>query len=80
VEFDGVMQAVVEDRLVRMSGFRPHCGHCRKAAAGLAAMPYDMVERSMTAFGEEVVPRIRHVLDRNAAADRTVAAPALLTG
>jgi alkanesulfonate monooxygenase SsuD/methylene tetrahydromethanopterin reductase-like flavin-dependent oxidoreductase (luciferase family) len=32
----------------------------------LGAMPYDMVERSMTAFGEEVVPRIRHVLDRDA--------------
>jgi alkanesulfonate monooxygenase SsuD/methylene tetrahydromethanopterin reductase-like flavin-dependent oxidoreductase (luciferase family) len=45
----------------------------------LGAMPYDMVERSMTAFGEEVVPRIRHVLDRDAAADRTVAAPALHT-
>ena len=32
----------------------------------LGAMPYDMVERSMTAFGEEVVPRIRHVLDHDA--------------
>jgi alkanesulfonate monooxygenase SsuD/methylene tetrahydromethanopterin reductase-like flavin-dependent oxidoreductase (luciferase family) len=28
----------------------------------LGAMPYDMVERSMTLFGEEVMPRIRHVL------------------
>jgi alkanesulfonate monooxygenase SsuD/methylene tetrahydromethanopterin reductase-like flavin-dependent oxidoreductase (luciferase family) len=28
----------------------------------LGAMPYDMVERSMTLFGEEVVPRIRHLL------------------
>jgi alkanesulfonate monooxygenase SsuD/methylene tetrahydromethanopterin reductase-like flavin-dependent oxidoreductase (luciferase family) len=45
----------------------------------LGAMPYDMVERSMTAFGEEVVPRIRHVLDSNAAADRTAAALALHT-
>jgi hypothetical protein len=45
----------------------------------LGAMPYDMVERSMTAFGEEVVSRIRHVLDRNAAADRTAAALALHT-
>jgi len=45
----------------------------------LGAMPYDMVERSMTAFGEKVVPRIRHVLDSNAAADRTAAAPALHT-
>jgi alkanesulfonate monooxygenase SsuD/methylene tetrahydromethanopterin reductase-like flavin-dependent oxidoreductase (luciferase family) len=43
----------------------------------LGAMPYDMVERSMTAFGEEVVPRIRHLLDRDAAANRTAAAPAL---
>jgi hypothetical protein len=34
----------------------------------LGAMPYDMVERSMTAFGEAVVPRIRHLLDRDAAA------------
>ena len=34
----------------------------------LGAMPYDMVERSMTAFGHEVVPRIRYVLDRDAAA------------
>jgi len=45
----------------------------------LGAMPYDMVERSMTAFGEEVVPRIRHLLDRDSAAERTVAAPALHT-
>jgi alkanesulfonate monooxygenase SsuD/methylene tetrahydromethanopterin reductase-like flavin-dependent oxidoreductase (luciferase family) len=30
----------------------------------LGAMPYDMVERSMTLFGEEVMPRIRQVLDR----------------
>ncbi|HYP35366.1 MAG TPA: LLM class flavin-dependent oxidoreductase [Stellaceae bacterium] len=45
----------------------------------LGAMPHDMVERSMTTFGEKVVPRIRHVLDRDAAAYRTVAAPALHT-
>jgi alkanesulfonate monooxygenase SsuD/methylene tetrahydromethanopterin reductase-like flavin-dependent oxidoreductase (luciferase family) len=44
----------------------------------LGAMPYDMVERSMIAFGEQVVPRIRHVLDRDGD-DRTVAAPALHT-
>jgi hypothetical protein len=37
----------------------------------LGAIPYDMVERSMTAFGAEVVPRIRHLLDH------TTAAPAL---
>jgi hypothetical protein len=36
----------------------------------LGAMPYDMVERSMTAFGDEVMPRIRDVLDRKAAAVR----------
>jgi hypothetical protein len=33
----------------------------------LGAMPYDMVERSTTAFGEHVVPRIRRVLNRDAA-------------
>ena len=43
----------------------------------LGAMPYDMVERSMTAFGEEVVPRIRHLLDRGAAANRATTASAL---
>jgi alkanesulfonate monooxygenase SsuD/methylene tetrahydromethanopterin reductase-like flavin-dependent oxidoreductase (luciferase family) len=32
----------------------------------LGAMPYDMVERSMTLFGAEVVPRLRPVLDRAA--------------
>jgi hypothetical protein len=36
----------------------------------LGAMPYEMVERSMHAFGEEVVPRIRHVLDGNASLGR----------
>jgi alkanesulfonate monooxygenase SsuD/methylene tetrahydromethanopterin reductase-like flavin-dependent oxidoreductase (luciferase family) len=41
----------------------------------LGAMPHDMVERSMSAFGEQVVPRIRGVLDRDAAANR--GAPAL---
>ncbi|HEX3995933.1 MAG TPA: LLM class flavin-dependent oxidoreductase [Acetobacteraceae bacterium] len=30
----------------------------------LGAMPYDMVEASMTAFGEAVIPKIRHLLDR----------------
>jgi alkanesulfonate monooxygenase SsuD/methylene tetrahydromethanopterin reductase-like flavin-dependent oxidoreductase (luciferase family) len=29
----------------------------------LGAMPYDMVEASMTAFGEAVIPKIRHLLD-----------------
>jgi alkanesulfonate monooxygenase SsuD/methylene tetrahydromethanopterin reductase-like flavin-dependent oxidoreductase (luciferase family) len=41
----------------------------------LGALPYDMVERSMTLFGEEVMPRISHLLGRDAAA----AAPALHT-
>jgi alkanesulfonate monooxygenase SsuD/methylene tetrahydromethanopterin reductase-like flavin-dependent oxidoreductase (luciferase family) len=45
----------------------------------LGAMPYDMVERSMRAFGEEVVPRIRCVLDSDAAANREAGAPALRT-
>jgi alkanesulfonate monooxygenase SsuD/methylene tetrahydromethanopterin reductase-like flavin-dependent oxidoreductase (luciferase family) len=43
----------------------------------LGAMPYDMVERSMRLFGEEVVPRIRHLLDGAAAGERAVGAPAL---
>ena len=43
----------------------------------LGAMPYDMFERSMSAFGEEVVPRIRHVLDRDVAANRASAASPL---
>jgi alkanesulfonate monooxygenase SsuD/methylene tetrahydromethanopterin reductase-like flavin-dependent oxidoreductase (luciferase family) len=45
----------------------------------LGAMPYDMIERSMRAFGEEVVPRIRPVLDRGATANRGAGAPALRT-
>ena len=40
----------------------------------LGAMPYDMVERSMTLFGEEVMPRMRHVLGRDAAASSSRAA------
>jgi alkanesulfonate monooxygenase SsuD/methylene tetrahydromethanopterin reductase-like flavin-dependent oxidoreductase (luciferase family) len=40
----------------------------------LGAMPYDMVERSMTRFGEEVVPRIRHLLDRATAAPEPLVA------
>jgi len=36
-----------------------------------------MVERSMTTFGEEVVPRICHLLNRDAAAKRATAALAL---
>jgi alkanesulfonate monooxygenase SsuD/methylene tetrahydromethanopterin reductase-like flavin-dependent oxidoreductase (luciferase family) len=42
----------------------------------LGAMPYDMVERSMTLFGEEVVPKIRRLLDRNAAANLVATTPA----
>ena len=36
-------------------------------------MPYDMLERSTTRFGEEVVPRIRHLLDRDAGTTRAAA-------
>jgi hypothetical protein len=43
----------------------------------LGAMPYDTVERSMRLFGEEVVPRIRHLLGDAAAGDDAVSAPAL---
>jgi alkanesulfonate monooxygenase SsuD/methylene tetrahydromethanopterin reductase-like flavin-dependent oxidoreductase (luciferase family) len=42
----------------------------------LGAMPYDTVERSMTLFGEEVVPLLRHLLD-GAAADPGATARAL---
>jgi alkanesulfonate monooxygenase SsuD/methylene tetrahydromethanopterin reductase-like flavin-dependent oxidoreductase (luciferase family) len=34
------------------------------------AMPYDMVERSMQAFGDQVMPLIAHLLDRDAGAAR----------
>jgi alkanesulfonate monooxygenase SsuD/methylene tetrahydromethanopterin reductase-like flavin-dependent oxidoreductase (luciferase family) len=34
------------------------------------AMPYDMVERSMQAFGDQVMPLIAHRLDRDAGAAR----------
>jgi hypothetical protein len=43
----------------------------------LGAMPYDMVERSMRTFGEDVVPRIRPVLDRDATANFAATTPAL---
>ena len=36
----------------------------------LGAMPYDRVERSMTLFGDEVIPKIRRVLDQDDAANR----------
>jgi alkanesulfonate monooxygenase SsuD/methylene tetrahydromethanopterin reductase-like flavin-dependent oxidoreductase (luciferase family) len=39
----------------------------------LGAMPYDMVERSMTAFGAEVMPRIRPLLGGGAAPARAAA-------
>ncbi len=42
----------------------------------LGAMPHDMVERSMTVLGAEVVSRLRHLLDRNAAGNRVAAKPA----
>ena len=40
----------------------------------LGAMPYDMVERSMTLFGTEVMPRIRHLLGHAPAASTPRAA------
>jgi hypothetical protein len=48
----------------------------------LGAMPYEMVEASMTMFGDAVMPRIARVLGaastrRSAAADRNAAAPSL---
>lgn len=42
----------------------------------LGALPYDMVERSMSLLGEEVMPRLRRALNASAAVDRA-AAPAL---
>jgi len=39
----------------------------------LGAMPHDMVERSMSLFGEEVVPQIRHVLGHTISVDRAAA-------
>jgi alkanesulfonate monooxygenase SsuD/methylene tetrahydromethanopterin reductase-like flavin-dependent oxidoreductase (luciferase family) len=42
----------------------------------LGALPYDKLERSMTLFGDEVVPRIRRVLDRDAAGNRVAAVAA----
>jgi alkanesulfonate monooxygenase SsuD/methylene tetrahydromethanopterin reductase-like flavin-dependent oxidoreductase (luciferase family) len=44
----------------------------------LGAMPYDMVERSMSLFGEEVVPRIRHVLSHTITVDPATAEQAQL--
>jgi len=44
----------------------------------LGAMPYDMVERSMSLFGEEVVPRVRHVLSHTITVDRAAAEQAQL--
>ena len=46
----------------------------------LGAMPYDTVERSMRLFGEEVMPRIRHILDRDVHGDPVVASPAVAAG
>ena len=36
----------------------------------LGTMPYDMVERSMSLFGEGVIPRIRHVRSPTIRVDR----------
>jgi alkanesulfonate monooxygenase SsuD/methylene tetrahydromethanopterin reductase-like flavin-dependent oxidoreductase (luciferase family) len=40
----------------------------------LGAMPYDMLHRSMSRFGEEVMPHIRRLLDGESAAPRPAAA------
>jgi alkanesulfonate monooxygenase SsuD/methylene tetrahydromethanopterin reductase-like flavin-dependent oxidoreductase (luciferase family) len=45
----------------------------------MGAMPYDMVERSMAAFGEVVVPRIQHLLNRNAPGNGLATEPARRT-
>jgi alkanesulfonate monooxygenase SsuD/methylene tetrahydromethanopterin reductase-like flavin-dependent oxidoreductase (luciferase family) len=42
----------------------------------LGAMPYDMVERSMTAFGEAVVPRIHDLLAGKVGGNRVATEPA----
>jgi hypothetical protein len=42
-----------------------------------AAMPYDLVTRSISAFGKEVPPRTHGVLDCDVTANRAVAALAL---
>src|SRR5215472_3217874 len=39
----------------------------------LGTMPYDMVERSMSLFGEGVIPRIRHVFSHTITVDRASA-------
>jgi alkanesulfonate monooxygenase SsuD/methylene tetrahydromethanopterin reductase-like flavin-dependent oxidoreductase (luciferase family) len=46
----------------------------------LGTMPYDTVERSMRLLGEEVVPRIRHILDRDAHGDPVIGSPAIAAG
>ena len=56
----------VAEAITRIAGRLPLMGLAMVFKLG--AMPYDMVERSMTLFGREVMPRIRHLLDRNGAA------------
>jgi alkanesulfonate monooxygenase SsuD/methylene tetrahydromethanopterin reductase-like flavin-dependent oxidoreductase (luciferase family) len=53
--------ATVADAILRLAGRLDLMGLAMIFKLG--AMPYDMVERSMTAFGEQVVPRIRRLLD-----------------
>src|SRR5437764_12067125 len=65
----------VADTIVRIAGQLELMGLAMIFKLG--AMPYDTVERSMRLFGEEVVPRIRHLLDRDADADPVAVSPAL---
>jgi hypothetical protein len=65
----------VADKILRIAGQLDLMGLAMIFKLGV--MPYDMVERSMTAFGEEVMPRIQPVLDRTAANSHTATAPAL---
>jgi alkanesulfonate monooxygenase SsuD/methylene tetrahydromethanopterin reductase-like flavin-dependent oxidoreductase (luciferase family) len=67
--------ATVADTILRIAGQLDLMGLAMIFKLG--AMPYDMVERSMSLFGEEVVPRIRHVLDRDAARAQRAGSPAL---
>jgi alkanesulfonate monooxygenase SsuD/methylene tetrahydromethanopterin reductase-like flavin-dependent oxidoreductase (luciferase family) len=57
----------VADAMLRIAGQLDLMGFAMIFKLG--AMPYDMVERSMKLFGEEVVPRLRPRLDRESAAD-----------
>jgi alkanesulfonate monooxygenase SsuD/methylene tetrahydromethanopterin reductase-like flavin-dependent oxidoreductase (luciferase family) len=65
----------VADTIVRIAGQLELMGLAMIFKLG--AMPYDTVERSMRLFGEEVVPRIRHLLDGDCDGNPATASPAL---